>query len=310
MFCNECGASVIPLCPACERENPPGSKYCNGCGHDFSKPTASPVAAPTTSTTTEGERRQATVLFSDLSGYTAMNERLDPEEVTIIMGHFKEAAERIVAAHGGTVNQFVGDEVFALFGIPTAHEDDPQRAVRAALELHEAVRALSDDIEARLGETLRLHSGINTGLVVTSPGDGTGGRYDVTGDAINTAARLVAQAEANEILVSPDTRRLITPYFDLEALDPVALKGKAKPMAPYRVVGRSGVQSRFEAAEVTGLTQFTGREVELEQLHSALSKAIAGQGQVITISGEAGLGKSRLAYEFRHGIDREQCAVL
>ncbi len=226
------------------------------------------------------------------------------------MTRFKEAAERIVDAHGGRVNQFVGDEVYALFGIPTAHEDDPQRAVRVALELHEAVRGLSDEIEARLGETLRLHSGINTGLVVTAPGDGRGGRYTVTGDTVNTAARLVSRAETDQIMVGAATRRQIVPFFDLEELEPVAVKGKTRPLVPYRVLGVSGVASRFEAAEARGFTPYTGREGDLAALAEALERTIAGEGQFVTVSGDAGLGKSRLLYEFRQAIDREAVTVL
>jgi class 3 adenylate cyclase/tetratricopeptide (TPR) repeat protein len=260
----------------------------------------------------EGERRQATVLFSDLSGYTTMNERLDPEEVTGIMERFKSEAERIVATHGGSVNQFVGDEVFALFGIPTAYEDDPARAVRAALELHEAVRALGEEVEERLGDALRLHSGINTGLVVTSPGgdDARGGQFVVTGDTVNTAARLVSRADTDQIILGAATRRQVAPFFDLEELEPVAAKGKARPLVPYRVLGVSGVASRFEAAEARGFTPYTGREGELAALSEALERALAGEGQFFTVSGEAGLGKSRLLYEFRQAIDREAVVVV
>ncbi|MEE8433270.1 MAG: AAA family ATPase, partial [bacterium] len=313
-FCTACGGAMEQVCPSCGATPPPGSRFCNGCGHDLSQPSPVTESPPPLDQTQslQGERRQATVLFSDLSGYTAMNERLDPEEVTGIMARFKEAAERIVETHGGTVNQFVGDEVFALFGIPTTHEDDPQRAVRAALELHEAVRALSDDIEARLGETLRLHSGINTGLVVTSSegGDERGGRYAVTGDTINTAARLVSLAETDQILTGDSTRRLVAPFFDLPSLEPVSVKGKARPLVPYRVLGVSGVASRFEAAEARGFTPYTGRESDLDALTEALERTRAGEGQFVTISGEAGLGKSRLLYEFRQGIDRDAVTVL
>ncbi|MEE8433562.1 MAG: AAA family ATPase, partial [bacterium] len=313
-FCGECGKALVLVCPKCDARNPPSQKFCGECGHDLSRPIETPESHPSPSQpdVQEGERRQATVLFSDLSGYTAMNERLDPEEVTGIVARFKAEAERIVAAHGGTVNQFVGDEVFALFGIPTAHEDDPQRAVRAALELHEAVRALGDEVEARLGETLRLHSGINTGLVVTSAvdGDERGGRYAVTGDTINTAARLVSRAETDQIIVGAATRRQVAPFFDLEELEPVALKGKARPLVTYRVLGVSGVASRFEAAEARGFTPYTGRESDLAALAEALERTSAGEGQFVTVSGEAGLGKSRLLYEFRQSIDRGAVSVL
>ena len=164
------------------------------------------------------------MLFSDLSGYTAMNERLDPEEVEGIMSRIKAEAVKIVEGHGGIVNQFVGDEGLALFGIPTAHEDDPRRAVRAALALHEAARSISPETEEKIGRPLRMHTGIDTGLIVTSLRDDRDGRVGITGDTVNAGARLKALAVDDQILVSPETQRLIAPYFDTEALAPVDRK--------------------------------------------------------------------------------------
>ena len=313
-FCEECGGALERVCPQCGFGLSPIAKFCNSCGHDLSKPFDSSDSKTSAhqKNLPVGERRQVTVLFSDLSGYTAMNERLDPEEVTGIMTRFKDAAERIVNSHGGMVNQFVGDEIYALFGIPVAHEDDPQRAVRAALELHEVVRGLGDEVESRLGDTLRLHSGINTGLVVTSAdgGDERGGRYVVTGDTVNTAARLVSLADTDQVLAGDSTRRQVAPFFDLQSLEPVAVKGKARPLVPYRVLGALGVASRFEAAQARGFTPYTGREGDLSALAEALEHTISGEGQFVTVSGDAGLGKSRLLYEFRQAIDREAVTVL
>ncbi|MEE8395408.1 MAG: adenylate/guanylate cyclase domain-containing protein, partial [bacterium] len=239
-----------------------------------------------------------------------MNEKLDPEEVESIMSRIKAEAVKIVESHGGIVNQFVGDEVLALFGIPTTHEDDPRRAVTAALELHRLARDLGAEVEPRIGAPLRMHTGINTGLVVTHLRDDREGRYGITGDSVNTAARLVSRADPDEILLSPDTRRLVAPFFDLEELAPVAVKGKARPMVSYRVVGASGIATRFEAAEERGFTPHTGREAELATLHGALERASGGHGQFVTVSGEAGLGKSRLLHEFRHSLDREACTII
>ena len=187
---------------------------------------------------------------------------------------------------------------WALFGIPTAHEDDPMRAVRAALELHGTVRRVSEEVEQRIGAPLAMHTGINTGLVVTTPAeDERGGRVGITGDTVNTAARLVSLAQADQVVIGPDTQRRVAGFFDLESLEPVTLKGKAKPLTPWRVKGQSTVQSRFEVAAMAGLTPYTGREAELSALKDCLDKAMAGQGQLVTLSGEAGLGKSRLVHD-------------
>ena len=309
-FCFECGAGLELTCPKCRISLPTGVKFCNSCGHDLSQsatPSETPSSEPSAPT---GERRQATVLFSDLSGYTAMNEKLDPEEVEGIMSRIKVEAVKIVEGHGGIVSQFVGDEVLALFGIPTAHEDDPRRAVSAALELHELARSMSPEVEEKIGRPLRMHTGINGGLIVTSLKDVRDGTVGVTGDTVNTGARLKALAEDDQILVSPDTQRRIAPFFQTEALPPQEIKGKAAPVTPYRVTGETSVETRFEASEQRGFTAFTGREGELVVLHSCLEKAMGGQGRFVTVSGEAGLGKSRLLYEFRRSIDRKKVTVL
>jgi predicted ATPase/class 3 adenylate cyclase len=257
----------------------------------------------------EGERRHATVVFSDLSGYTTMGATFDPEEVEALTSRIKQKAVQIVERHGGIVNQFVGDEVLALFGIPTAHEDDPVRAIRAAIDLHALVRGMSPEVEDRIGRPLRLHTGINTGLIVTNVKDHRDGTFGITGDVVNTGARLAAHAAEDTIVVSPDTHRLIADFFDTEALEPVILQGKVAPIVPHRVIAQTRVQTRFEAAKQRGFTPFTGREQEFATLHACLDKALAGVGQFVTVMGEGGAGKSRLLYEFRHSLDRSKIAI-
>ena len=258
----------------------------------------------------EGERRQATVVFSDLSGYTAMNEQLDPEEVEGIMSRIKEEAVRIVESYGGSVNQFVGDEIIALFGISTAHEDDPFRAVKAALELHEMVRHTSPEVEGRIGKPLRMHTGINTGLIVTDLRDHRDGLFGITGKTVNTGARLRSQAGSDDILVGPETQKLIAPYFETVALKEVRMKGIPEPTIPFRVIRESKIHSRFEASEQKGFTTYTGRDQELATLYACLEKVLQKEGQFVTVVGEAGVGKSRLLYEFRHRLDQENVTVL
>jgi predicted ATPase/class 3 adenylate cyclase len=239
-----------------------------------------------------------------------MNERLDPEEVRGIVGQIKAEAVRIVEGHGGIVNQFVGDEVVALFGIPAAHEDDPVRAVRAAREIHALVRGLSPNVEGKIGAPLRLHTGISTGLIVTSTEDRRDGTFGITGDTVNTGARLASKAEADTILVSEETQRLIADYFQTEALTPVKWKGKAGRVTPYRIIEQTRVSSRFQAAEQRGFTRYVGREAELRALYRALERTRSGRGQFVTVMGEPGIGKSRLLFEFRHGLPRDQITVL
>ncbi len=288
-FCTGCGAPLSAVCPQCGEVNEPGAAFCGECGHKFAEPaeTAPPpaVSAREPASAPSGERRQATVLFSDLSGFTAMTEQLDPEEVQGLMRRLKDRAVEIVEAHGGIVSQFVGDEVLALFGIPTAHEDDPLRAVRAAQGLHELARELSPDVEGKIGRPLRMHTGIDSGLVVTSTADARDGTIGVTGDTVNTGARLKALATDYQILLSTETQRLVGGYFETEALEALELKGKAEPVVPHRVTGAKGIATRFEAEAARGLTPFAGRTEELTTLHRALDKALGGEGQFFTVIG-------------------------
>ena len=322
-FCKECGHKLELACPKCRNFNSPESKFCDICGHDLSKPFVPPNEtlessrqpdlpphSSEPSVTPEGERRKATVVFSDFSGYTAMNEKLDPEEVEGIMSRIKEEAVRIVESYGGSVNQFVGDEILALFGIPTAYEDDPLRAVKAALELHEMVRHTSPEVERRIGKPLRMHTGINTGLIVTHLRDDRDGLFGITGKTVNTGARLKAQAGADDILVGPETQKLIAPYFEMVALEEIRMKGIPEPTIPFRVIRESKIHSRFEASEQKGFTTYTGRDQEMATLYACLEKVFKKEGQFVTVVGEAGVGKSRLLYEFRHRLEQENVTVL
>ena len=302
-FCLQCGAALGKSCPSCGKELPADAAFCMSCGHNLSQCAASPdpsaqFSPPAPSTDPDaaapaGERRQATVLFSDLSGYTAMNEKLDPEEVEGVMRRIKSGAVEIVEEHGGIVNQFVGDEVLGLFGIPTAHKDDPRRAVKAALELHKLARSISPEVEDKIGRTLRMHTGINSGLIVTNLRDARDGTYGITGDTVNTGARLKALAEDDQILLSPDTQRLVSAYFETEALDAVELKGKGQPIKPFRV--ESELRGYHE-----GRQAFVGRQPELRQIDGMVDACLeSGRGQAAYVRGEAGIGKTRIVEECR-----------
>ncbi len=286
-FCAQCGANLGFACRSCGAAVVAGQKFCSGCGQPLAA--AEPGARPAADS---GERRYATVVFSDLSGYTALNERLDSEEVEEIMGRVKAEATAIIERHGGTVNQFVGDEVYALFGVPQARRDDPARAVRAALELHRAVDEISAQVEARARQRLTMHTGINTGPVLVRLSESHAGRYMLTGDTVNTGARLLALAAPGEVVVGPETWLQVRDAFEGQAGEPVAVKGKEKPLVPYRIAAERDAGDACARALV-------GRADELRQL-AALAQACLEhrRGRVIVLRGDPGIGKSRLAAEF------------
>ena len=185
-FCNECGSKLQLACPECGKVNPTGSKFCNECGERLERAVETEKAVPEV----EGERKHVTVLFSDLSGYTTMSERLDPEKVKEITSRIFEEIALVVTRYEGFIEKYVGDAVMALFGVPKAHEDDPIRAIRAAREIHELVDSMSPEVEKSIGRPISMHTGINTGLVVTGEVDMEKGTLGVAGDTINLASRL------------------------------------------------------------------------------------------------------------------------
>ena len=284
-FCSSCGAALQAACPACGAALLDGARFCNGCGRD--------LAAPAAPAGDAGERRHATVMFSDLTGYTALNESADPEEVEAIMGRIKAEATTVIEHHGGTVNQFVGDEIMALFGIPLARGDDPRRAVAAALALHAAVERLVADLEPAPGRPcLSMHTGINTGLVVARRSDARAGDYALTGDTVNIAARLRSLAGPGEVLVGADTWQQVSDHFDAEALEPAEVKGKERPLSLYRVHGD-------RAAPAVGAGPLVGREEELRDFAAVATACAERQrSRVVVVRGDPGVGKSRLVAEF------------
>jgi len=247
----------------------------------------------------DAERKQATVLFCDLSGYTAMTERLDPEEVKEIMSRiFGEMAE-VVAQYEGWIYQLIGDEAMIFFGLPKTHEDDPFRAIRAAREIHDRVEALSPQFEGRIGRSLSMHSGIQTGLVATGELILEKGVYgEITGVTVNLASRLSDLAKAGEILVGPETFRRTQGAFVFQALRPAQVQGRSVAFQPYKVL--SGEQRKIPTISLTGgmvSSEMVGRGRELNLLELQVMKAINGQGSIVNLIGEAGIGKSRLMAE-------------
>lgn len=284
-----------PACTRCGHDNPAGNRFCGRCGAGLplgGAPAAAGRSAEPPSLV-QGERRHATILFSDLSGYTAMSERLDPEEVEAVMRAIKDVAARVVEAHGGVVNQFIGDEVVALFGIPMAHGNDPLRAVAAALELHGQVRAVDAAWRERTHTELTMHSSVNTGLIVVLARDERDGRYSLTGDTVNTGARLMALAGRGELVVGVETHRQISDHYDCSALAPAALRGKAQAVLAFRVESE-------RTARPAPLRPIIGRDAELSAMRALLRRVLAtGRGAVVHVRGDAGLGKSRLCRELQ-----------
>lgn len=254
---------------------------------------------------TVGRRCHVGLLFSDLSDYTALNEASDPELVASLLEATKAVAGRVIEKHGGTVNQFYGDGFLAVFGLPNPGEDDVRHAAEAALELHEAIRSLKLDVDLPPGFTARLHTGIHAGLIYAREADPATGRYELVGDPVNTTARLCSAADSDEILVSEAALRGVEPFFETEAVAPLQLKGKGKPVAVYRVLGRTAVATRFEARARRGLTPFIGRAHELAVLVDALESARAGKTVVVQVLGDAGVGKTRLIDELRRRLEAE-----
>jgi class 3 adenylate cyclase len=245
----------------------------------------------------KGERKQVTVMFADISGFTAMSEKLDPEEVRSMINACFEGLGAVIDQYGGHIDKFIGDEIMALFGAPAAHENDPERALRAALDMMTALAAFNAEHAARIPKPLALHFGINSGLAIAG-GIGTRQRqdYSVMGDTVNLAARLEDLSEAGEILVGEDTYRLTAPLFEFEAIKPVMLKGKEKPVKVYRLLKAKAAPGRLRGIE--GLSSpMVGRERELALALETLGNFQKGQGGVITVIGDAGLGKSRLISE-------------
>lgn len=253
----------------------------------------------------EGERRHATVLVAQAAVYDALAEHLSPTELEIATTALQTTIETVVQRHGGVVNEDAGDQFVCLFGIPATHEDDAARATRAAVELG----SWTPDLAGRdVGIALRL--GIASGALVAHPRAPSEGGFKVTGEPVRAALSLAAHAAPGEVLVAPETRRLIAPFYETDPRQPLSLGEGSPALAPYRVVAESGFQTRLEAAEQVGLSPFVGREEELASLERRLGQAQAGEGQFVTVVGEAGSGKSRLLHEFQRRIDSSVVSVV
>ncbi len=278
-------------CQRCQVDVSIDFAFCPRCGNRLAAPTpASPVEAA------DADRRSATVLFADLTGFTTISERLDPEDVRALQTDLFADLREVVRRFDAFAEKFVGDAVMAVFGAPVAHEDDPQRALHAALEMHVRVAVLGERWRDRLGHPLTLHIGINTGRVVAGHlGSLADAAYAVTGDAVNTAARLQAAAQAGQTLVSGATFQLTQHEFAFKSCGTLALKGKSEALPVYNLLGVVDRPHTLRGLAMHGLTApLIGRETEIGEMLGAAMHALEGRAQVIKVVAEAGVGKTRL----------------
>src|SRR5262245_48118356 len=248
----------------------------------------------------EQQRKQVTVLFADVSGFTAMSETMDPEEVGETMNALWARLDAAITTHGGTIDKHIGDAVMALFGAPTAHEDDPERAIRAALDMQAELQAFAEAQQ----HPLRMRIGVNTGPVLLGA-VGTTAEYTAMGDTVNLASRLEHAAPVDGILISHDTYRHVRGVFEAQALDPITVKGKTEPIQVYVVRAAKPRAFRVPTRGVEGIeTRTIGRKAELQRMQLALDAATDEcESYIVTVIGEAGMGKSRLLYEFTNWLD-------
>ena len=321
--------------PKVSFENLPSDKFCGDCGHDLTQP--SPAIPKELSfdekiakiqkylpsgitekilsqrDRIEGEKRQVTVLFCDMKGFTPLSEKLGPEAMYAMMDEVYEILIHKVHEYEGTVNEMTGDGVMALFGAPIALEDAPQRAIRSAMAIHREMTRFNERMRQEKGEfpPVKMRVGIHTGpVVVGTLGNDLRVEFKAVGDTVNLAARMEQMAEPGTTYVTEDTFKLTEGFFRFEALGEKEIKGKEKPLKVYQVIAPSSRRTRFDVSAERGLTPFVGRQRELELLLDGFERSREGRGQAISIISEAGIGKSRLLYEFRKAVTNEDVIFL
>jgi class 3 adenylate cyclase len=315
-FCIECGTPLRARCPQCGADVLPRAKFCAECGTPLTAQTPAPPSAPaqsplrytpdhlaekilTSRSALEGERKQVTVLFADLKGSTELIEGLDPEEARRLLDPALHIMMDAVHRYEGTVNQVLGDGIMALFGAPVAHEDHAVRACYAALAMQAAMRRYAEEVRHSHGLEMPARVGLNSGeVVVRSIGNDLHMDYSAVGQTTHLAARMEQLATPGSIRLTAATLRLAEGLVQGNPLGAFPVKGLAEPVEVFKLVGASAIRRRLQASAARGLTRFVGRQQEVTALQQALAQAGAGHGQVVALVGEAGVGKSRLVYEF------------
>ena len=327
-YCNACGVCLDLTCPSCGHGNAPSSRFCNQCGHALngsgSAASAQRFASPesytpkhlaekilTSRAALEGERKLVTVLFADLKGSMELLADRDPEEARKLLDPVLERMMEAVHRYEGTVNQVMGDGIMALFGAPLAHEDHAVRACYAALRMQEAVKRYAEEARRAHGVNVQIRVGLNSGeVVVRAIGSDLHMDYTAVGQTTHLAARMEQFASPGSILLTPATLELVEGFVAVKPLGPMPVKGLADPVEVYEVTGAGPARTRLQAAARRGLTRFVGREAEVEQLLRAQQLAASGHGQIVAVVGAAGVGKSRLLYEFTHSHRLQGWEVL
>src|SRR5215471_10223002 len=324
-FCLECGVSLALTCAKCHSALPAGAKFCLECGepvtagHGTSRFGAPEAYTPkylaekilTSKTALEGERKQVTVLFADLKGSMELLADRDPEEARKLLDSVLALMMEAVHHFEGMVNEARGDGIMALFGAPVAHEDHAVRACYAALRMQEAVKRHADEMRRREGVLVQIRVGINSGeVVVRSMGSDLRMEYSAVGRTTHMAARMEQLAAPGAIQVTGETLRLVEGFVEVTPRGPIPIKGLDEPIEVFELVGAGAARTRFEAAARRGLTRYVGRSAEMEQIRGALDRASSGRGQVVTLVGDPGVGKSRLVWEVIHSNHVDRWRVL